>query len=1166
MSPDCAKVQSARFTPPTIGEILLIIKPGSASAGSKRVKGSPVLTEETPEIKGEKPTHVVGIGASAGGLEALEKLFSDMPLELGFAFVVVQHLSPDFESLMDELLARHTSMSIHRVIDGMEVLANSVYLIPPRKEMIIADGKLLLTDRDPAPAFTLPIDMFFRSLADDFGPRAIGIVLSGTGTDGTRGVLEIKKSGGLVLVQSPETAKFDGMPRSAVGTGVADKIQSPELMGATLQAISSALPSFGSLSLLEDEEADATPHGRILVMLRERYGIDFTLYKPGTIGRRIERRMAIRNIGSSKDYLTRLSQDDEELENLYRDLLIGVTEFFRDPQAFEILYNNVLDDMVDKLSNERSLRIWTPGCATGEEAYSLALMLHELATQKNKPLNVKIFATDLHPGALEAAGAGLYRREALSNVSEERLERYFIPQSDDHTFRVSPELRRMVVFAPQNVTKDPPFTKIDLVSCRNLLIYLQQHVQDKILSLFHFSLNKGGVLFLGPSETAGVLESEFDTVDRHWRLYRKRRDARLTSVSRFPMSSMASLAPVNQGSHLPTEAMDIPRSPQSETIRLLKTYDALLDMYMPAGFLVDVHGNVIHVFGEVSPYTRPLLGRPTVDLLDILIDELKIAAGAGIQRAFKERSVVSYGGIRIGSDDEGQLVTITARRVQPSQNADTARVEHILVTIAPQVAAPLQHSGIEEESSTVAIEHLDMSEEARERINALEYELRYTKEHLQATNEELETSNEELQATNEEMMASNEELQSTNEELHSVNEELYTVNAEYERKISELTRLTADMDNLLQSTDLGTVFVDKEARIRKYTPAVASTFSLIPQDIGRPIDHFAHRIRDPNMMEHIRKVLETGERVEREVQNRAGDWLLMRVLPYRTEEAEMEGAVLTLVDVTQLKGTEEQLKNSMRDLRASNQELQQFAHIVSHDLKAPIRHIYSHCMQMKELLGEDVMPEVAELLDRTTQSSKHMIGLIEGLLAYSRVGGGGAEMTPTDLDSVFQTVVQQMQEEIDEADAVVVSDPLPTIMGDRIQLVQLLQNLIENALKFRSSERPRVYMSVKPRGHHWVFSVQDNGIGIDAKFAESVFEVFRRLHDSETYSGTGMGLVICRKVVDRHGGRIWLDRRGGMGSTFFFTLPMMESDQPKDVTQDGETLDEIVSEIKNDQA
>lgn len=1123
------------------------------------------MENEEKKPASNAPSHVVGVGASAGGLEALEKLFSEMPTNLGFAYVIVQHLSPDFESLMDELLARHTRLSIHRVIDGMEVLADSIYLIPPRKEMIIAEGKLLLTDRDPAPAFTLPIDMFFRSLADDFGPRAIGVVLSGTGTDGTRGVLEIKKSGGLVLVQSPETAKFDGMPRSAVGTGVADKIQAPELMGATLNAISNASPSFGSLSLAEDDQADASPHGRILVMLRERYGIDFTLYKPGTIGRRIERRMAIRNIGSSSDYLTRLSEDDEELENLYRDLLIGVTEFLRDPQAFEVLYSNVLEDMVEKLSNERSLRIWTPGCATGEEAYSLALMLHELATAKNKPLNVKIFATDLHPGALEAAGAGLYRKEALSNISEERLDRYFIPQSDGHTYRISPELRRMVVFAPQNVTKDPPFTKIDLLSCRNLLIYLQQHVQDKILSLFHFSLNKGGVLFLGPSETAGVLESEFDTVDRHWRIYRKRRDARLTSVSRFPMTSLNTLggvAPHNQ--HLPTEAIDIPRSPQSETIRLLKTYDALLDMYMPAGFLVDLHGNIIHVFGDVGPYTRPLLGRPTVDLLDILVDELRIAAGAGIQRAAKERAVVSYGGIRVGSEEDGQLVTVTARRVQGSRGNEESRAEHILVTVAPSEPIPLLPDGeLDDSNSVLPIESLDISEEARERISALEYELRYTKEHLQATNEELETSNEELQATNEEMMASNEELQSTNEELHSVNEELYTVNSEYERKISELTRLTADMDNLLHSTDVGTVFVDKEARIRKYTPAVASTFSFIPQDIGRPIDHFAHRIRDPKMMDRIRSVLETGEGVEREVQNRAGDWLLMRILPYRTEDAEMEGAVVTLVDVTQLKEAEKQSEQTMRDLKASNQELQQFAHIVSHDLKAPIRHIHSHCLQLKEqLAGQN--SDAGELLDRTTSSAKHMIGLIEGLLAYSRVGAGGAEMIPTDLDGVFQTVVQQIQDEIDQADAVVVSDPLPTVKGDKIQLVQLFQNLIENALKFRSKERPRVYMSVKPRGRHWVFSIQDNGIGIDPKFAESIFEVFRRLHDSETYAGTGMGLVICRKVVDRHGGRIWLDRRGGMGSTFVFTLPMIEGDSAADQNLQDQPLDQIVEELQSD--
>jgi two-component system CheB/CheR fusion protein len=843
-------------------------------------------TRTTTSDLDRRPTFVVGIGASAGGLEALERFFEKVPPETGLAFVVIQHLSPDFKSLTDELLARRTPIPIHRVENGMAVQRDAIYLIPPRKDMIVADGRLLLTDKDPAQVVALPIDHFFRSLAQDAGERAIAVILSGTGSDGSRGIRDVHEAGGLVVVQLPETAKFDGMPNSAVKTGIVDVVLAPEEMpAALLKYIKHPLYQDAARLPGAAVQAEVVPEGAfdaICRLLRNAYGLDFSYYKPGTVNRRIERRLVINGSISLEEYVGCLERDPEELNCLYKDLLIGVTRFFRDREAFEHLERDVLPPLLSRLGRDDDLRIWVAGCATGEEAYSLAILVHEGLEKLNRTLPVKIFASDVHRGSLEMASAGVYSAAALADVGPERLQRHFLPKGDD--FQVVPELRKLVVFAQHNVIKDAPFTKLDLISCRNLLIYLRGTAQKKALSLFHFGLKTGGVLFLGPSESPGELSDEFEAIGdfgARCRLYRKRRDIRLPTDIR--------LMPGLGGAHVGPPPVGSGQAPPAYDSQLLGTYDALLDAHMPPSLLVNEHRAIVQSFAGGSRYLRHRDGRFSADVLDMVDAELRMALTGALQRAFKETRPIVYKGLRVRLPEGERLVTLTVKPV-PNRRAGTVHALVCLEDQAPPAPPP-------------AAQEIDLGRASQEHMLSLESELRYTRENLQATIEELETSNEELQATNEELLASNEELQSTNEELHSVNEELYTVNAEYQKKIAELTELTADMDNLLASTQVHTVFLDRELRIRKFTPQIGATFNLLPQDVGRRIDSFTHNIDHPALLGDIEEVLHSGRPREKQVRDRRGNWFLLRILPYHNGPV-VEGVVLTLVDIGSLKRAE----------------------------------------------------------------------------------------------------------------------------------------------------------------------------------------------------------------------------------------------------------------------
>lgn len=1064
------------------------------------------------------PTYVVGVGASAGGLEALELLFRNVPADTGMAFVVVQHLSPDFRSQMDELMARWTTMKVEVAEHQMPLAANTIYLMPPNAELIVSNGKLMLGERGEG--LPLPIDQFMRSMASDLGARSVAVVLSGTGSDGTRGVRAVHEAGGLVLVQDERTARFDGMPRSAIETGVAEEVLAPPELAAALARHAQRPP--GEQAASRETEGAVREGGMHAVfgLLRDRYGIDFSCYKPGTIRRRTERRIQLAATTDLTAYIDLLHTDRVELDTLYHDLLIGVTQFFRDEETFERIEREVMPRLVKDAKPGQELRLWVAGCATGEEAYSLAILLSEAIERTGQAIPAKIFATDVHRPSLEHASAGLYTDVALAEVSPARRRRFFVHEVGG--YRVSAELRRMIVFAPHNVIRDAPFTKLDMVSCRNLLIYLQPTIQRKVLSLFHFGLRKGGVLLLGPSESPGDIGDEFDTLDAHNRLYRKRRDVRL-------LPGLRGMPP------LP----GLPSAVGSSTVRiagsadghLADVFSSLLDQTLPSSVLLDQDRRIVHTFGDVATLLRLPKGRPSLSIVDMLDGELKLAVGGALHRATLAKEPVSFSGVRASSTTGERTIDV---HVEP---VDIPKFSEPFFLVSLRDAAepvPLPAEG----------EPVDLHAISRDRLDALELELRHTKESLQATIEELEASNEELQATNEELLASNEELQSTNEELHSVNEELYTVNAEHQRKIDQLTELTDDMDNLLLSTEVHTLFVDENLCIRKFTPAIAATFNLVDSDVGRRIETFAHDLVIDDLTAVLARTLETGARFEREVSTHSDTAYLMRVVPYRGQQG-TGGVVLTLTDITQLREARSSLREQI-ELR------DQFLAMLSHELRNPLAAVNNALTLVRRRCS--TIDEIEDPLSMIERQSRHMQRLLDDLLDVARVTQGKIRLRREvfDVVSLVRDIVQQVRPKTEihgHHFDVAISDEPVWVSGDPARILQVVDNLLSNAIKY-TPDGGRLGLSLGLEGERVRIAVRDDGMGIDEPTRARIFEMFVQADTTldRSQGGLGVGLTLVHELVTLHGGTIEVDSAGpGAGSTFTVWLPRTEA--PRTVAQ-----------------
>ena len=1312
-----------------------------------------------PHPSGDRPTIVCGIGASAGGLSPVEEFFDAMPTQTGIAFVVIQHLSPDHESMMVNLLSSHTEMEVAEAINGAQLESNKVYLISPGTQLTVVNGAFSVTDRTSShDEIPRPIDTFFTSLAENYGVNSIAVVLSGTGSDGTLGIEAVREAGGITLAQD-SSASFEGMPVAAQESGNVDSVLDPTSMAIAVDlfARTTRRPDTGPEPLLHPDEIS------ILTHIAAMNDIDFREYKPGTIHRRLERRFHMSQLDSIREYAELIQRDPEERFALIEDLFIDVTSFFRDPDAFLLIENEVMPRLAERAAQtNRPIRIWTPGCATGEETYSLTMLAIEAAERAGmRPQSVQTFATDVHSRALDTAGAGVYSEDRMERVSPARRARFFV--EGDGEWTIKKEVRSAVTLAKHNLLTDTPFTRVDLVSCRNLLIYFRAPGQERAISSMGFALRPGGTLFLGSGESIGFAATDYSTVSSTWRIYTKESDTVEREHLRHP--------PSRTGIAIPSHPARRPSNDPS----VLRAYDAILSDQFAAGILVDEQRKLTYVMGGATSWIQQPTGRPTDDVLTLVSDaNLRLLIGSmlrELEQGVKTATPQPLGDLYLS--DEGDSLVLLGKRI----TSGTSRHSYLLY-VAPAIS-PV-------DVPTRAVPTLSEDSDGSAFL-VLEDELRHTRERLQNSIEEQETSNEELNAANEELIASNEELQSTNEELSSVNEELRTLNDEHQRRLDQVLELTADLEQLMSSTEIGVIFLAEDCTVRRFNEPSRDYFRVRDNDLGRPFEDIVTTLTYPNLKESIHRALDEDIRFSRAVRNTAmpDQRLVAQISRYELARNRW-GVLIAIVNITELELAEEQrllgaaaqdlafsltvfslegvveyanpaaaalrglddvnemlgshlsdwatedeqrifstalreqigvgnvmndddgrslhcfawpfsfdgvsyigyrqarlgellqpdqlnhlreesallrgtsseciiardgsvrattgatahllptnwsnsialglsgldpaahleaverarrgevaqvrdrvsigdvdvwtmfryspivndplgtdhppgsillvtsdidetgrelqalrhknaelqaelaaLKKSTGDdvamLAERNEDLDNFAHVAAHDLKAPVRSIRSFAeIALEEL--EEGSPATPHL-QRVIASSQRMGGLIDSLLEFASIGRGASQPEVIDLRRVVEDLTVDLRSSIQETSAeVAVSIVEDEVLGDADGIRQVIANLVQNSLKFSGEAAPRITISSTASDHGVVISVEDNGIGFDDSEHDRLFEPFQRLHGSQQ-PGSGVGLAICRRIVQRHGGRIWASSEVDRGSRFSFWIP-----------------------------
>lgn len=842
------------------------------------------------------PSYIVAIGGSAGGLEAFERFFSGIPDDTGMAFVVIQHLDPTHKALMAELLQRSIKMPVREIEDGITVESNNVYVIPPNTDLSISKGILYLSKPSEAHGHRLPIDLFFQSLAADQRDKSIAVIVSGMGTDGTLGLKAIKEVSGFVMVQNPSSAKFDGMPRSAISTGLVDYIANIDELPKELIAYVNHLPSLRE-AISESGDRSQGALKRILKLIYSRTNHDFSLYKKSTLYRRIEKRASLNQIAGISEYADYMEKNPNEIESLFKELFIGVTKFFRDPEAFDFLQENVISKLVANALQGSTIRVWVTACSTGEEAYSLAILLRECvdSLRPDSGIKIQIFATDIDERAIASARKGVYTANIAADVTPQRLEKFFIDTGNG--YQVKKLIREIVVFALQNLTSDPPFVKMDMISCRNLLIYFSSELQRKVLPILHYSLNPNGILFLGTAEGIGNLEELFITIDSKWKVFkRKETGVNRTHLMEIPLRSQF-VESVNFQDKEDVSNLDV-----KEALRR-----TLLDRYAPPSVVVTKKGEIQLVSGRTGKYLEPAEGNVNFNISAMAREGLKLELPSALHRSASHNTPVVLKGLNVKTNGDFKKVDVT---VSPLQASDAA--ELFVITFEDVLSSELTGDITETEDSNA--------------LNTeLEKELTYTKERLQtmqevmeSTSEELKSSNEELQSTNEELQSTNEELTTSKEELQSLNEELVTLNNELQSKIDDLYALNNDLVNLMNSTQIATIFLDSKLNIKRFTPAVVGTFNLLSIDIGRPIIDITQNLLYESIEQDVTKVLKSLKAIERIVESKDGHWFIMRIMPYQKLDNIFDGVVVTFSDITKQKQLEEILLKNGSLSRALN--------------------------------------------------------------------------------------------------------------------------------------------------------------------------------------------------------------------------------------------------------
>lgn len=1319
-------------------------------------------SEGAPEsLQPDNRFFIVGIGASAGGLEAFLELLRALPLSTGMAFVVVQHLEPNYESQLAEILSRATPMPVVQAAEGMSVQPNHVYVIPPNTVMIIREKALRLAPRSQSKKPYYPIDAFFESLANDQGVNAVGVVLSGGASDGAEGIRAIKRRGGITFSQDEQSAKSGGMPHSAIATGAVDFVLPPARIAEELTKIESnpylTLPPEQLDEPVVPVETDGELQ-KIFDLVQHATSVDFSQYKQSTIRRRIGRRLVVHHLSALGEYVQFLEDNPSEIDALYRDLLISVTSFFREPKMFEALGKAITEYIEARPGNE-GFRLWVPGCATGEEAYSIAVTVFEILQDSRKEFPLQVFGTDISESAIDRARAGIYSEKIQDNISPERLRRFF--SRSDSGYRISQQIRESCVFARHDLTSDPPFSHMDLVSCRNVFIYLSAALQQRVLPALHYSLKANALLVLGSAETVGNRSDLFATLDSDHRIYTKK-----SVPARFMMEPkirqpQERLAPSDSS---PRNRLHIPAVLELEgrAARILR------DLYSPPGVLIDADMQVLYLHGQTGFYLDQAPGDTNLNLLRLVRENLVFPLRNAVEEALSSKQPVHESGIQVGRDGETRTIRLSVIPISDEPRSCLVLFED---------ESPLhngQPAGSRASSQDTSALELRFAHAERELAQTRDY-LRKIIEQHEATTEELRAANEEARSSNEELQSTNEELRTAKEELQSSNEELTTINDELKHRNQELDVTTNDLSNILNAATIPIAMVGMDLRLRRFTPAAERVLGLASSDIGRPISEIPHALQLDNLSELLLDTIQTLGVQQRRVQDRQGRWYTLFVRPYRTIDDRIDGAVLALLDIDESVralqqaeiaraladgivetvqhpllvldsdlhvsranaafyrvfsiGPEETLKQSIDDLgngqwkvpelrrlleqalrrdvpfrdlelthdfpgsgkktlrlngrriaglqsaddvllaiedvtdrqeaaeiqyrrlfesakdgvivlespsgrvmdvnpyllelsrypkaeflgrpfselplfleseemrrlvsetlgkgltrydsvplrardgrdavveivangyrvkersliqvnirdvterrrseealRQSNLDLQQFAFAASHDLQEPLRTITSFLELFQRDNEGKLGGKADEQIQHITTAAVRMRQLVLDLLGFSQAARADMKVTEVHMEAVLATVIMNLQLAIQSTHADIAFDPLPVIDADEGQMLRLLQNLISNAIKYHGADPPRVHLSARHAGPEWIFSVSDNGIGLDPKYADHIFTVFKRLHGRE-YPGTGIGLAVCKRILERHGGRIWVESKPGEGATFYFSLP-----------------------------
>lgn len=1090
-----------------------------------------------------QPHCVVGIGASAGGLEALQQFLTFLPSNTGMAFVIIQHLAPNHKSMLVDILGKYNSMPIKEIEDGMQVERNHIYMIPPKYNVVIHNNVLSLKEQNPQ-EISHPIDIFFRSLANAYENRSVAVILSGTGSDGTNGIRAIKEQNGMIIVQSPESAKFDGMPRNAISTGFVDLMLKPDSIARELAHIAkSVVDAETQLGVTDDDLLS-----KVFSILKNVTNINYAYYKQTTILRRIERRLVVTHNRNLREYVNYMTTNPEEAKILAKEVLIGVTSFFRDPDYFEVLKENVIKKLITRSHSDDELRVWVAGCSTGEEAYSIAILFAEAMEELSTHRSVKIFATDLDPDSISTAVRGIYGNNIIEDVSVARLSKFFTRKGNKYV--IHHDIRKMIIFAQHNVFQDPPFGKLDLICCRNVLIYFQAVLQRNLFAIFHMALSDRGYLFLGRSESVIDYADVFRVVcaDEKIFIHYAEGNAPVHEQFAYSMSNIETpIEPINV-SGIDDEDTTSYKAHELDT--------SVLEALMPATVLVNEKNELVRSYGDCSRLISLPTGQVTLDIFQLIRADIKIALSTALKEARITGERKAYSDIPVEIDGKAEFVSIVAYPISDNHGDKT---DFTAVSFIRR-----------RELANIDMQKYKVDFAASQRISDLEQELKATKNSLRQTVTELESTNAELQAANEELLTANEELQSSNEELQSVNEELYTVNSEYQTKVTELAVANNDISNFLSSTLVGILMVDKDLNIRKYTEYISSEFSIADQDVGRSLRYIGFNFTTIDLLELCRVVLNTMEPVEQRCASVAGKTYLIRIAPYHeingTEESgispndkkrALKGLVLTFVDTTKQIDDQEQIDEMGKALRAavkSSREKETFLSQMSHDMRTPLTAIFG--LTQLSLQEDSITPALKDNLDKIMTSSQYLLTLIEEILETSKINAGkivsisSAVREENLITSISTMTAEQAREAGLNFEYKINGSKDRYVLMDTKHVERSILNLLSNSIKFTPKGGRIIFttnVTYTDTSSVHTYTIRDTGIGISDDFQQRMFMPFEQYRgtDDPYQEGTGLGLYICKNLVELMGGTISCTSHVGVGTEFtiVLTYPLATDEQ-----------------------